>query len=76
MKQNIKGITERTGLVLLAMLINTIAFAQNKGLDVNVDINRGNGQQWYASPWAWIIGAAIFILLLVAIVRGSGRTSD
>lgn len=24
---------------------------------------------WYASPWIWIIGAAFFILLLVALTR-------
>ena len=27
---------------------------------------------WYASPWVWVIGAAIFILLLVALLRGGG----
>ncbi len=28
---------------------------------------------WYASPWVWVIGAAVFILLLVALTRGGGR---
>jgi hypothetical protein len=32
--------------------------------------------QWYTSPWVWVIGAAIFILLLVALLRGnSSRTA-
>src|SRR5215213_3730343 len=32
--------------------------------------------QWYTSPWVWVIGAAIFILLLVALLRGnSSRTT-
>jgi hypothetical protein len=31
---------------------------------------------WYTSPWVWVIGAAIFILLLVALLRGnSSRTA-
>lgn len=25
---------------------------------------------WYASPWIWIIGAALFILLLLALTKG------
>lgn len=28
---------------------------------------------WYAQPWVWIVAGAIFILLLVALVRGGGR---
>lgn len=35
-------------------------------------------EQWYASPWVWVVGAAVFILLLVALLsnRGADRTSD
>ena len=25
---------------------------------------------WYTSPWVWVVGAAVFILLLVALLRG------
>lgn len=27
---------------------------------------------WYTSPWVWVVGAAVFILLLVALMRGRG----
>jgi hypothetical protein len=32
---------------------------------------------WYTSPWVWVAGAAVFILLLVALLRGrdSGTTT-
>ena len=75
MKQKLMNSVNRIGLLITAMLITAIAFAQDKGMDVNVDINKG-GNSWYANPWVWIVGAAVFILLLVAIVRGGGRTSD
>jgi cytochrome bd-type quinol oxidase subunit 2 len=31
---------------------------------------------WYTSPWVWIVGAAVFILLLVALLsnRGTNRS--
>jgi hypothetical protein len=32
---------------------------------------------WYASPWVWVVGAAVFILLLVALLGGGrGRSSE
>jgi glucan phosphoethanolaminetransferase (alkaline phosphatase superfamily) len=27
---------------------------------------------WYTSPWVWIVGAAVFILLLVALLSNRG----
>ena len=32
---------------------------------------------WYAEPWVWAVGAAIFIIIIVALVRGndSSRSS-
>ena len=47
-----------------------IAFAQDKKLDVDINVNED--KEWYMQPWAWVIGGAVFILLLVALVRGSG----
>ena len=58
--------------VFLAVL-NAIAQETKK---VDVDINAGgDGGNWYASPWVWVVGAAVFILLLVALTRG-GRRAD
>lgn len=38
----------------------------------------GGGDNWYTEPWVWILGAALFTLLLVALLRGnsSGRRTD
>jgi glucan phosphoethanolaminetransferase (alkaline phosphatase superfamily) len=30
------------------------------------------GATWYTSPWVWIVGAAVFILLLVALLSNRG----
>ena len=34
------------------------------------------GSEWYTSPWVWIVGAAVFILLLVALLSPRGSSSD
>jgi len=61
---------------VIAALFSIVLFAQDKATDINVDVNKGGGGNWYASPWVWIVGAAIFILLLVALTRGGGRRTD
>lgn len=66
--------TKWTSFVLLVMatLSGLVVSAQEKGADINVDINKGGGSTtWYTSPWVWIVGGAIFILLLVALLRGN-----
>ena len=30
---------------------------------------------WYTEPWVWVVGGAVFIILLVALLRG-GSSSD
>lgn len=59
-------------LIVASALLTTITFAQDKKeIDVNVNTNKNN---FWGQPWVWVIGAAVFILLLVAILR-SGRRS-
>jgi hypothetical protein len=60
---------------VLAFFGSLMVFAQDGGKDINVNVNTKGGA-WYTSPWVWVVGAAVFILLLVALTRGSGRRSD
>ena len=58
-----------------ALFSTMVALAQDGGgKDVNINVN-SKGSAWYASPWVWVVGAAVFILLLVALTRG-GRRGD
>ena len=64
-------------LTSLTVLTSIVLFAQEKSTQVDVDINKGDGGgNWYASPWVWIVGAAVFILLLVALTSGGRDRSD
>ncbi|MBA2499102.1 MAG: hypothetical protein H0V30_05195 [Chitinophagaceae bacterium] len=61
-------------LVLFTLFISVITFAQDDTKKVDVDISTDSGgDTFWASPWVWIVGGAIFILLLVALLRGGGR---
>lgn len=37
--------------------------------DVNVDLNVDGGSTWYAQPWVWIVGVAIFIIIIVGLLK-------
>jgi hypothetical protein len=54
---------------LVLLLFSIAAYAQEKKVDVDVDVGK-ESDGWYASPVVWVIGGAVFILLLVALLRG------
>ena len=60
-----------TIILLLAQSYGGTATAQDK--KVEIDIGANSEPVWYQQPWAWVLGAAIFILLLVALLRGSRK---
>jgi len=52
------------------MLLNLLLFAQDKKVDVDIDVNKKDGGDWYMQPWVWVIGAAVFIIIIVALLSG------
>lgn len=74
MKANVSKFVNALYLALLGLFINVSAFAQENGLKVDITKSETTtATNWYANPWAWVVGAAIFILLFAAILR-SGRS--
>ena len=64
-------------LSIAATFLSFIAFAQEKGAEVDVNVTKSTTTtHWYTSPWVWVIGAAVFILILVALLRGNSRSAD
>lgn len=60
-------------LVLFLGLVNLqLALAQDKGLDIKIDLSPE--PVWYEQTWLIVAGgAAIFILILVAILKNNGK---
>jgi cytochrome bd-type quinol oxidase subunit 2 len=59
-------------LAVCTAFVSVVSFAQDTK-KVDVDINSNSGGNFFASPWVWVIGVAVFILLLVALMRGGTR---
>ncbi len=73
----IKKIQYASMRIVISFLLSIAAvmtYAQDKGLDVDINIKKEN--EWYQQPWVWIAGAAVFILLLVALLRGRSTKSE
>lgn len=52
----------------MAALASLLLIAQEKSADVDINVNKdsGGGSFW-GSPVFWVIGAAVFIIILVAV---------
>lgn len=72
--QRMKKIVNQTTLFIVFMLSVIQIYAQEKKVDVDIDLNKDGGNStWYMQPWVWVVGGAIFILLLIGMLRGSGK---
>ena len=62
----------RNGVAILLTILSAFgAAAQDKKVEIDIGVDRE--PVWYQQPWAWVLGAAIFILLLVALLRGTRK---
>jgi hypothetical protein len=63
-------------MLCTSLFVTMLTFAQDKKVDVNINADKDGGS-FFASPVVWVIGVAVFILLLVALMRNnSGRRTD
>ena len=67
-----KRIIKQTGFLLMAAIFTFQSWAQDKKLDVDINVNKKDSN-WYQQPWVWIVGGAVFIIILVALLRGGGK---
>ena len=65
---------KRIYFLLMTALFSTLAMAQEGGgADINVDITKSDGNAG-GFPWLWVVGAIVFIILLVALLGGRRGT--
>lgn len=61
---------------LLALFVQTFIYAQDStGTTRVTTTTHTETQTWYMEPWVWVVGGAVFILILVALAR-SGKSTD
>lgn len=64
----------RIQILLFSLFTSVLTFAQEKGadLDVDIDVDKGGamGGDWLSNPLVWVIGALVLILIIALIARG------
>jgi hypothetical protein len=74
MERKISRALSSLSAFLLFNLIALVSAAQDKGIDVDINVKKES--QWYQQPWIWVAGGAVFILLLAAILRGGSTKKE
>jgi hypothetical protein len=71
MKQlfNISANFKKSLLLIAVLFSQSLIWAQDKTVDVNLNVDKG-GSDWYAQPWLLVLGGAVFIIIIVALLRG------
>ena len=65
--RTISNYFSKTAFVFISIFISLVSFAQEKK-EVDINVNT-KGNNWYAQPWVWIVGAAVFIIIIVALLK-------
>lgn len=71
LSQKVPSVFSKFMAVIALCFIQAVAWTQDQGIDVDVDLDKGG--EWYANPIVWVIAGAVFILLLVALLRGGSK---
>jgi hypothetical protein len=56
----------KTGILFMGILTTLTLKAQEKGLDIDIDINK---KEWYEQTWVLVTGGAIVLILIVLAAR-------
>lgn len=73
---NSKLVTNAVNKVLLAamMVLGIFTFAQDNAPSTDITTTTTTTTEtWYSNPVYWVIGGLLFIILIVALMRGGKR---
>lgn len=71
MKQTIMNAKMKISILFSSLLLGVVAMAQDtKKLDIDIN-TKGDDSNFLMQPWVWVVGGAVFILLLVALLKGN-----
>ena len=73
MKHFISKSAGKISLLITSMLLTMVTIAQEtKKLDIDIN-TKSEDSGFFMQPWVWVVGGAVFILLLIALLRGNSN---
>lgn len=70
------NLVAKISLVMTTLLLSMYAIAQDKKVDVSIDTKSDSGSGVFNQPWVWVVGGAVFLLLLVALLRNNNSKNS
>ncbi|WP_207532669.1 hypothetical protein [Desertivirga arenae] len=69
---------KKLNTALALAFMNVMAFAQEKAVDANVDLNVNHDSGGGSFPWMYIVGGIVLLVIILALLngRGSDRTIE
>ncbi len=72
MFQKISQLSKKVFFAITMLFMSVLTFAQDKKVDIDINTKADNSNV-FMQPWVWVVGGAVFILLLVALIRGGKK---
>ena len=72
MIQTIKSNFKKIFFLTASLVVSLLSFAQDKKIDVDIT-TKSDSSNVFMQPWVWVVGGALFILLLVALLRNKNN---
>ena len=69
---------KQTLMLCVLSVTNALVWAQDSTTTATTTTNTTattETHMWYTEPWVWVVGGAVLILLIVALVRGSNSSN-
>ncbi|MEO6818257.1 MAG: hypothetical protein ABI266_07595 [Ginsengibacter sp.] len=69
MQKSLLPALRKLSVLPLFLFASIAVWAQDKKVDVNISTDNGSSN-FFGQPWVWVVGGAVFIIILVALLRG------
>ncbi len=57
--------------ILFCSVLSVFLLRAQVNVEDNQKLKEANGTLWYANPWLWIAGVALFLLIFILLLRRS-----
>lgn len=73
MKKMILKSGSKISLLFTSLLLSMLSMAQDdKKIDININA-KDKDANFFMQPWVWVVGGAVFILLLIALLKNNNN---
>ncbi len=70
MKKMIKNRISKIYFLFALLFTSLISMAQDKKIDIDINA-KDSDSGFFMQPWVWVVGGAVFILLLIALLKNN-----